>query len=162
MIRLTKIKFDGAKVRIEYESKREDQKEWDEFTLHSADLPTLDFTDALKALGQDVIAICELPADDLSKLKVRGVTITHTLDVLGVCITALKTLKGANAPLVLNTPHIPEAAYSEGADSPILGTGTVDRVHDLILAAERYIDGERAQADLFAAPQDQPAVEAQV
>jgi hypothetical protein len=160
MVRITKVKFDGSKVRIEYENKREDQKQWDEFTLQSADLPTLELTDALADLRQDVLAICELPADDLLKLTVRGVTLTHTNDVLGACITALKSLKTANAPLVINTPHLPETPYGDG-DSPVLATSTVDRLHTLMLAAERYIDGERAQADLFEKVELQDAAAAQ-
>jgi hypothetical protein len=147
-ISIKKVKFDGAKVRIGYERERDDGQ-IDEFTMSSADQPAQSFIDALAALSEDVIDICELPADQQDKLKVRGVTVTHTNDVMGVCITALKSLKTADAPLVLNTPHLTEAPYSEGSTSPLLSTETCDRISELLLAAERYLDGERAQGDLF-------------
>jgi hypothetical protein len=150
MIRFTKIKFDGSKVRIEYENKREDQAQWDEFSLQSADRPVPEFIEALHALRQDVVSICELAETDETKLDVRGVTITHTNDIMGLCITALKALKTTQAPLVLNTPHLPEESYSD-TPCPVLDEQTVARLGVLIRAAERYVDGERAQGDLLAA-----------
>ena len=161
-MRITKVKYDGAKVRIEYEKKRPDEQ-YDEFTLSSLDSPTQPFRDALNALAMDVVGICELDAESLDKLTVRGVSFTYTNDILGACITALKRLKTSNAPLVLNTPHLPEEAYGEGDSStPVLDTATVDRLHELALAAERYIEGERAQGDLFVAAGEVSADAAQV
>lgn len=148
-IRVDKVKFDGSKVRIEYANKRPDNQ-YDEFTLGSVDRPAQPFFNAMDALRQDVIAICELADADADKLTVRGVTFTHTNDVFGACITALKKLTTANAPLVLNTPHLTEEAYGEGDTStPLLKRETIDRLLELSLAAERYIDGERAQGTLF-------------
>jgi hypothetical protein len=148
-MRITKAKYDGSKVRIEYEKQRPDGQ-YDEFTLSSLDGPAQPFVDALNALAMDVVGICELHADSLDRLTVRGVSFTYTNDIMGACITALKKLYTSNAPLVLNTPHLPEEAYGEGdTSSPLLDTATVDRLHELALAAERYVDGERAQGDLF-------------
>jgi len=146
----TKIKFDGSKVRIEYEVTRKDGDP-DEYTLHSADKPLPEFDEALQALAADVVTICELNPSDVDKLKVRGVTLTHTNGILGVCVTALKTLKSSNAPLVINTPHLPEESYSEGDDNaPVMPSGMAMRVAAVEAQARRYVDGERAQASLFA------------
>jgi hypothetical protein len=148
-MRITKAKYDGSKVRIEYEVERPDGQ-FDEFTLSSLDGPTAPFIDAFNALAADVVTICELHEDSLDKLKVRGVSFTYTNDIMGACITALKKLKTSNAPLVINTPHLPEESYGEGdATSPTLDTSTIDRLHELALAAERYVNGERAQGELF-------------
>ena len=69
-MRITKAKYDGAKVRIEYERERPD-KTYDEFSLQSADRPTSAFIAALAALAEDVVAICELPADEMQYRSVR-------------------------------------------------------------------------------------------
>jgi hypothetical protein len=84
-----------------------------------------------------------------SHITVRGVTFTWKNDIMGACITALKSLTTANAPLVLNTPHLPSEPYSgnPGDVGPVLRRGT-DRLEHLITEVARYIDGERAQAKL--------------
>jgi hypothetical protein len=147
--RFTKIKYDGSKVRIEYEVTREPGKDPDEYTVFSADAPMPSFIDAMNALAQDVIAVCELPADQIDKLKIRGVSLTHTNDILDACITALKVVKTANAPLVLNTPHLPAEGYSDNPDEPVMPSWMGARLEAVSDEAQRYIDGERAQASLF-------------
>lgn len=146
--RFTKIKYDGAKVRIEYEVEREG-KEPDEYSLFSGDAPTTAFQAALGELRQDVIAICELPLEQIDKLHIRCVSVSHTNGIMGACITALKSVQTANAPLVLNTPHLPSAPYSDNPE-PLLPAETCERIRALMAEAQKYIDGERAQGDLFA------------
>lgn len=148
--RFTKIKYDGSKMRIEYEVERKDA-EPDEYTLFSSDKPAPEFDRALQALTGDVLTICEMPDGDASVITVRGVSLTHTSDVLGVCVTALKSLKTSNAPLVLNTPHLPEVAYSGDSNdaNPTMPVGMSNRLRVLMDEAERYVNGDRAQARLF-------------
>lgn len=148
----TKIKFDGSKVRIEYQVERKDGGDADEYAMHSADKPLPEFDSALQALASDVVTICELVSSDVERLKVRGVTLTHTNGILGACITALKTLKSSNAPLVINTPHLPMEPYSDGDDqAPTMPSGMAERLAALEVQADRYLAGERAQASLFEA-----------
>lgn len=148
--RFTKIKFDGSKVRIEYEVTR-GPGDPDAFSVQCADMPAPEFSAALADLAQDVATICELGADSLPTLRVRGVTFTWSSGVMGACITALKTLKSANAPLVLNTPHLPEEAYGGDDASPTLDTATCRRLRALMAEAERYLNGDRAQGSLLVA-----------
>jgi hypothetical protein len=147
---ITKVKYSGEKVRIEYTIERTDGGEADEYTLQSADKPLPSFETALLALTPDVVDICELDTLSAAHITVRGVTFTWKNDIMGACITALKTLATANAPLVLNTPHLPSESYSgsEHDRSPVFSRGTYDRLGHLITEAVRYIDGERAQANL--------------
>lgn len=149
--RFTKIKYDEKKVRIEYQRTRDDGNEADEYTLLSVDRPTEAFVVALNALTDDVVAICELEPHQGAQIDVRGVSLTWTDGILGACITALKRLTTANAPLVLNTPHLPSQPYSEGnPNEPVLPAETVVRLEALMAEAQKYVDGERAQANLFA------------
>jgi hypothetical protein len=149
-IRFTKIKYDGSKVQLLYERERK-EGDPDEFSLHSGDNPAPEFDQALQALAVDVASICELGAEAAQKLKVRGVTLTYAHDILGACVTALKSLVTANSPLVLNTPHLPSMAYSGNGDdpNPVLPDGMVVRLDALTAQAKRYLDGDRAQGSLF-------------
>jgi hypothetical protein len=160
---ITKVKYDGARVRVEYQKERADGQSADDFTLNCADRPSNAFLAALTALADDVVAICELPEPEARKLTVRGVSFTNTNDIFGAVITALKELGTANSPLVLNTPHLTEEPYGEGDDStPLLKTETADRLHTLALEAENYINGDRAQPSLFVAgDREQPVADVQ-
>ena len=144
----TKIKFDGSKVRLEYQVTRKDGGVPDEHVVVCSDQPDRAFPLALAALALDVVGICELSDSDETKLLVRGVSMSYTDGIRGACITALKSLKTSNAPLVLNTPHLPEKPYGEG-DGPTLDSSTVSRIDALVVEAERYLAGERAQGKLF-------------
>ena len=147
--RFTKIKFDGSKVRLEYERTRPDG-EPDEFLLSSLDRPAPEFLAALQAFAVDVVTICELIPSDTERLTVRGITLTHTNDIQGAVVTALKKLKTSNAPMVVNTPHLPSEGYSDNPDEPTMPTGMWERIAVLEVEAKRYLDGDRAQPSLFA------------
>lgn len=106
-----------------------------------------------------------MPSDQASQVSVKGVTVTWTNEVMGAVITACKSLKSANAPLVLNTPHLPSEAYS-GQDSdpnPTLPGDTVMRIRRVLEQAGLYLDGSRAQGNLLAPlpPADAPAPQPQ-
>lgn len=148
MLRICKVKDDGDKVRIEYQRERADKQGYDDYSMSSVDRPTVAFTQALSALSADVVQICELPESDADKLTIRGVSVTWTSDIMGACITALKRLNTANSPLVINTPHLPSEDYGDN-DGPVLREETALRLHRLLLEAEGYIDGDRAQPSLL-------------
>lgn len=148
-LRFTKIKYDGQKVRLEYQRLRADGGDPDAFSLQASDKPTRAFVEALEALAQDVVTIAELAERDRARITVRGVTITWTNDILGAVITALKALQTADAPLILNTPHLPSQPYHEAGGGLLLPESTVGRLQALMHEAERYLAGERAQGALF-------------
>jgi len=153
---IDRVKFDGAKVRIEYQRKRVDDR-YDEAVIASFDRPRPEFVAALQALAADVCLICELPADQVERLSVRGASFSHTNDVMGAVITAMKPVKTAQSPLVLNTPHIPSAPYSDEGGGPVLAEETVARLEAVINEAAQYIDGNRAQQPLPLANKEIPA-----
>ena len=157
-VRITKVKWDHKKVRIEYERARPGSDP-DEFVLGCGDEPSRAFKDALQALKTDVNAICEFPF--ALDVQVRGVSLSWTNDIMGACITALKQLKTANSPLVLTTPHLPAEAYGEGAGGPMMEPAMVTRLEALIEEARRYVaGGAREQSNLFPGPDADPATPA--
>lgn len=146
---ITKIKLDGARVHIEYEIERKDGK--DELMLKCVDPPEDAFTIAMNGLAIHVADMMEVdnPRVYAKSLTARGVSLSNTDGVLGAVITALKTLKTSNSPLVINTPHKPETPYSEGGDhSMCLSPECRRAIENLITAADRYIDGHRKQMSL--------------
>jgi len=151
----TKIKFKQDKVFLTYTQKNSQGKD-DAYSVEISEAPAPGFTKALENLAQDVLTICELPTDEdtLKTIKVLGVSISHTDTetegvVRGFTISALKDLKDSNSPLVLNTPHKPEAPYSKSGDnSNCLYLETVERIDTLIEEAEKYLKGHRAQVSM--------------
>lgn len=144
ILRFTKVKYDGSKMRLEYEVTRPRGGEPDELAYASADRPLPSFVDALQALVPDVCAICEFPSSEHPKFTVRGVSLSWTDDVMGACITALRALMTADAPLIINSPFLPEKPRSSDPSGYRLPVGTVRRLRELLAEAERYLDGDRA------------------
>lgn len=145
MNRIAKVKYDRSKVRVEFEIERVDGR-FDEQLLSSFDPPLPSFDVALQALAQDVCTICELPADQAQQLRISSVSFSHTNDILGAVITAVKPVKTAQSPVVLNTPHLTEKPYGDGG--PVFSADTRQRLEQLVEECQRYIRGERAQQAL--------------
>lgn len=155
MVRFKKIKkTSDDKIQIEYEKKNETGL-WDEHSMKSNQEPLPSFDRALDNLIPHVGEMCELPEGDhqIHPYSVRGVSFSFggVNDTLGATITATRTLDNSNSPLVLNTPHKIEEPYTEGSDDTQLMTD--DCYSDLMILcneAQKYLDGQRAQMDMFA------------
>lgn len=153
-MRFQKIKYSKGKVKIEYELLNKGKKDWDQFSLACLDEPKPEFQIALRALSKDVIEMCELPENYLKRIMVTGVSFSYggEAEILGATIISQMTLNRSNVNLNLNTPHKPSEPYSEEGDATqCLSQDCVDRLASLELEAEEYINGNRAQGELFAA-----------
>ena len=124
----------------------------DERSLKSNDEPHPDFLEALQAMRQVVLDCCyvtpeeRLSAVDEDRLDVRGVTIKETADmdgdyVEGFTVTALRELDWISSPLVLHTPF--------AAATLIPSSGVENKLDTLKAEARLYVNGKRAQGDLF-------------
>jgi hypothetical protein len=140
----TKIKHSrkDSKVNIEWTTlDGPDQRESTKHERESFDPPHPDFVKALDDLIPGVLRLLDLPSPYLSGLSVRGVTFAWVNDDQeGAVVTLLKELKDLDAPLVLNTPLFPFGA------TPGLEARLFDRLR---AEAREYLDGKRAQTDLF-------------
>lgn len=157
--RLKKVSYDGKRVLVRWEVPK--LKGTDEHELHCCDEPANGLRLALELLRPHVLLICELPeAYGEVGLEVRGASFSYggEDEVMGATITALKHVGTANAPLVLNTPHLASAPYSEEGDAsgPLLSRNAIEALDHLSREAFRYVEGYRAQGDLFAG-QESPA-----
>jgi hypothetical protein len=144
-IQINKIKYERkvGQVSVEYDQICGDKADDIKIVLKSYDKPLPEFIDKLNELAPFVEKICELPEGYCSCAEIRGVSLSHTNDVLGAVITALIPIESANSPVVINTPHLPSEQYSESGQSPLLSPKCVFAIKGLIYEAERYINGER-------------------
>lgn len=150
---VTKIAWDGERVKVRFEVPRGEGV--DEFEMSCVDAPAPGLQKALCQLVGHVQEILELPADYCANLEIRGVSFSYGGEgrVMGATITALKELTTANAPLVLNTPHLASAPYNAdedpGAGGPLLSDEAVEDLMQLQAEVLGYVDGQRMQGDLF-------------
>lgn len=147
--RINKVKYDRKinQVLIEYDQIREDKDDEIKINLKSNDKPLPEFIESLNNLSQFVESICELPDGYCSQAEIRGVSFSWSHEIMGAVITALITIASANSPVVINTPHLPSAQYSETGQSPLLSPKCTYALKQLLHEAERYINGEREKDD---------------
>lgn len=154
---ITKLKLGkDSKVHIEYQVPRtvESGQAFDEFTLNCVDKPLPALELAMLNLRKHVLEICEMPVDDteVMKVKVKGVSFSYSgdNDVMGATITASKTLAKSNSPLIINTPHKFDQPHNENQGTEMcLSDDCVNVLEELLEQAEKYLDGERAQLEMF-------------
>lgn len=146
--RITKIKHNAGKVKIDYLIERNDEQV-DEYSLVCSDAPVPEFAEALQALKKVLPAWLECKPDYCDNMTILGVSISWKGDNFGCCVTALKPLKSCNSPLVLNAPHKPMEPYSGDDYANCLTQEQIDGIKNVIAEAEAYIDGTRAQMGLF-------------
>lgn len=155
MIRIKKVKVTPEK-RIHIEYLKENNDNWDEYSMTSCDRAKDSFYDCLNELRQAVIEICELPESDLNRIVVLGVSFSWARDIMGATIIAQRILLRSNVALNLNTPHKAAEFYTEeGDDKQLLPIWVIDALNDLISECVKYVDGDRAQMSLFAAVSNQ-------
>ncbi|MBT8489701.1 MAG: hypothetical protein KJN62_01495 [Deltaproteobacteria bacterium] len=151
--RIIKVKITKEKkIHITYEIENKIAS-WDEYSFTCLDEAIPEFYCALNMLAYDVIELCELPDEYVERIDVKGVSFSYggEKEVMGATISACMLLNHSNCPLSLNTPHKPSESYNDitAAEDQILSDITVQRLNDLIKQCKKYIDGERAQTDLF-------------
>lgn len=145
----SKIKFDGVFVELTWTSKLDGSGEV-VHTLKSTDTPRPEFHAALKALVAPVLEVLELEnAGWEDSLSVSGLSINEEEDGRrGLVCTCRRPLDVANAPLIINTPHL-----REFRDDEALKGFMPDELYSAMEAVEKeaahYLQGKRAQADLF-------------
>ena len=143
-MRFSKIKYDTKEVSLKWTTEK--AGETHEHQLTSAQTPHPDFVAALADLVNDVSTICDFPIDYEDGVRVQSVSLSlsEKTGQRGAVITALKSLAIANAPLVLNTPHL-----VEDGESGVMPHGMPRRLEALQREAAAYLNGKREQTELF-------------
>lgn len=155
MRRVRKVKIDkNGKITIDWEVKVEQMGGWDEYHMKCSDRANPELYDAMENLVQDVLMLCEFPTNWKDSITVHGVSFSYSdEDVKGAVITAQRMLEHSSAPLNLNTPHKPYEPYNPDQEDidpdTLLPEETCERLNILDNEANKYIDGDRAQGNLF-------------
>lgn len=148
-MKFSKIKFDGVLTELTWTSKLDGAGEV-VHTLKSTDTPRPEFIGALKAMVGPVLEVLELEnAGWEDSLSVSGLSINEEEDGRrGLVCTCRRPLDVANAPLIINTPHL-----REFRDDEALKGFMPDELYSAMEAVEKeaalYLKGKRAQSDLF-------------
>jgi len=137
-----KIAPDPLLVTISYDQPHGEDKI--SVVVESKDEPKQSLTDALQALAPHALAMCEIPAEWESGVSVRSVKMKHSDAGVGVVITCLKTLETKQV-CCLNSPYTPE---NSEFGAQLTATAVTD-LYGLMTEALAYVDGKRAQGDLF-------------
>lgn len=119
-------------------------------TLKSTEAPRPEFVAALRAMVPHVLKVLELErAGWEDTLTVSGLSINEETDGRrGLVCTCRRSLDIANAPLIVNTPHLRED-IDGGGDKGFLPGKMLSAMLGVEIEAEYYLKGKRAQADLF-------------
>ena len=144
---INKVKITDGRLRIEYEEASKVRPDSvNEFVLVCSEDPRPSFHKAMIELLPHAMQLLELASYD-SGCKVSGLSLSYSKSgVMGAVVTIQKALKGANSPLVLNTPHCPAAPYSETGDwTTCLTSQFVTAIEDVCVEAEAYVKGARDQ-----------------
>ena len=147
-MRFKKVRWDQKAVTLIWTT--ESGTETHEHDLTSKQAPHGDLDDALQALAGDVVNVCEMDLD-LDTLRVQSVSLSFSekTGVRGAVVTALKPVKIASSPVVLNTPHLTESGDN---DKGVMPPSMWRRVLTIEDEARAYLDGKRApnpQLDAF-------------
>lgn len=142
----TKIKHNKGQTELAWTDERL-SGETVEHKLTATDTPRPEFIEALQSLKVHVLDVCELPKEYGESMTIIGVSISENESQgRGIVVTAVKKVSGANAPVILNTPHVPE----ESEHGPTLSRSALDALNRLEEEATAYRQGQRAQQDMFA------------
>jgi len=150
-MRFNKIKYTKGKVMLEWEVPNK-TGDYDQYTMSCSDEPKIEFRAALSALAEDLVAMCELPEEYITRVVMSGISLSYggEKEVPGATLIGQMVLHNSNVPLNLISPHKIEEFYSEEGDpKQLLDDDCIDRIHELIKEAEAFCNGDRAQGQLF-------------
>lgn len=146
---ILKIKFEGERTNVTYEENIENGLIQKEIIFKTDTERHSDFTAAANDLIPLAVSLLGLPMDYKEGIEFRGVTFSNNEHQgMGAVVTMLKYIDGINSPFVMNTPHMHNA---EDGNS-IMSTPYRKALEHLIKEAEMFLQGKRAQGDLFIQP----------
>lgn len=155
---INKVKVKGDNVYIAWQVNAPEGPP-EERTLSCPEAPKAGLLRALKSLARQAAEWLEMPdpAAWATNLEVRSVAFGWKQDVMGAVLTVIKPLEFCTGPWIINTPQRPAEPYNKGGEDEedeshasdcCLTPKCVKLLETLLLEANAYIDGERAQAKL--------------
>jgi hypothetical protein len=143
------VKYKKQTVSISYDSRREGFT--DNLILESEELPSPEFVDALKSLKLACCEMLEIDGNNQRRIQPYGVSFSYDSDGgISAVISFMFDIPDTGNAVVINTPP------SKKCDVSI---ESVDALWNMVKECKAYIDGKRAQTNLFDAEQPHDADE---
>lgn len=141
---------ESGKIKINYDKSREGFSE--SFYMESGEKAAPEFYDAFQTLSAHVAAImCFI--GDVMKDRIIPNEVAFSYDDLGLMTAKIGFnlyIQVTDEYVSISTPARKEALKATDDNDPkFLADSTLNALQDVIDEAEKYIDGERAQGDLF-------------
>lgn len=156
---IKKVSYKNEIMEVHYEVDKKSGKP-DEYTVRSGDKPLPAFRNLLMKLRDSVVSLLELPQndDEVKRITVNQVSFDYSGEnnIMGAVISAKRALNHSSGVMVLNTPHKFAKTTSKsgkGNSAMVFDKPVISLLDELIEEVEKYVNGERAQGDLF---KDQP------
>ena len=146
MATIRKVKIKPGTVEIHSTTNAEKQES--ETIFKSFDDPHPDLVNAMNDLVKTVYNILGIPRDLWTgDMKVSGVSFSEgeTSGISGAVITAQVKVEGADAPLILNTPHLPFEKTGPTSGGKVMERVDVERLERVREEAASFLTGKRAQ-----------------
>lgn len=172
VMRIAKAKIKDGDLIVELDGH---DKDTEKHTVVKCSLEKVhgDIAARFQGLSASVREILEWPSflycDALSetsrdRIRATGVSWSYseTTDVEGACIVFQVDLEGSNSPFCGTTPHLPYGQYAEDGNQPVMPDGCQDALNALKAEVQAFVDGKRAQGDLFERTEDRYGIPADV
>jgi hypothetical protein len=152
--RISKVRFKDGKVEIRQveDDENAEGKESSKVThFKCSEEPAPELVEALKRLAPHVRTILMLPRDYREgAVEVISVSFSQSEGgVKGAVISGYFKLDTARSTFVFNTPHLAFEPYGDDATQPLMPAEAQADLDMLLVEAQAYWDGKRAQAGLF-------------
>lgn len=162
-VRISKAKLKDGQLHVELEAHDKDT-ERHTVVKCAQDKLHAGLLEAFAALSPSVREILEWPSNlygaefgvdpelrHHDRIRVTGVSWSYSesVDVEGACIVFQVDLENCTSPFCGTTPHLPFDQYSEDGNQPIMPVGAQDALNSLKAEVQAFLDGKRAQGDLF-------------
>lgn len=150
-MRFTKIAHGEKETGLEWEEMVGEHDDIIRSSLKSEDTAEEAFANAMDALVPPVLKLLQLPARYAEDMHVTSISVQHGSEIRepdskrGLVVTARKKIEATNAPFMIHTPHLKEG-QADGNDVVAEIFGLLEAIED---QAKRFIDGARAQIDMF-------------
>lgn len=149
--RIAKAKLKDGQLHVELEQHDSDTERKTQLKSLGGCHPDLD--EAFSALAPHVREILEWPSSLYgNSMRITGVSWSESekTGVEGAVISAQADLDGSNSPFCFNTPFLPFDLYNEeNEEQPVMPDGAQDALAGLRREVQAYLDGKRAQGELF-------------
>lgn len=140
----TKVVANGKHVALHW--KNEDASQ--QLTCPAKPRPSFDA--ALQAFKPFLLRIFGAPASWDGGTTITGISVNREEDGRrGLVVTARRKCPHGSAPTTLNTPHLREPIEDKDTGTGFFLEGMADAIDTMCEEAEKYLNGDRTQGELF-------------